>query len=682
MSVNFLVLVSKKVVIIMVSEWVKKTRKEIIEKSKINQNNEPAAPIEIGDLQVIVPINNHKLKAGYDVESKMWFVQLLNSDTVIFQRFSKQFLPENSKIFNDLKIYITDLELVPKKEARKALTQIFARITPSLLNFKNSVTCATCATCATTYASKPELKKNFFSDPNLLPKKYNPSVGFFSDKYYFGFNLIYPTPMVDSRTGEIIEVDVEKLTWVFEDHSCSIIDNKFIKDNRIKLNNVLFQKDMPRWSLSEIKSFVEYEGMPKNYKVVEPKELFERIRALYKKYVDFSDEESYDLHAIWDIGTYFFTIFDCYPYINLWGLRGSGKSKVMACSSLIAYNPEQFVNMTPATLFRIIEQNKPTLYIDEAENLWKQEKGEDDTTDIVALLNAGWMKGARVPRMEKEDGKQVPKYFDVYCPKMLASIKGLKGALQDRCITQVMVRASKDDFRGDLWPTEEDEEFQRVRDLLYPFALKYAKQIRYLYSTKDEGQQLQKEFNLSNRDWQIWKPLLVIAKIIDDELYERLGKYAEKITQEKEIPEEDDWKTKIYESILEWVDSDEVKTYYISDLKKIVDEKFVERVDYDSYGNEYKRYAKNIPSPSYIGKLLNKIGFKKYRKRSSGKVGYQLSKKIIFSLLQRQNVVAQDYLVAQVALDKKNDENAKNDGLKAYNGKIDNTFISCGKPRK
>jgi len=603
---------------------------------------------------VIEDINEkYKLKAGFN-NKKEWFLQLLNNKKIIWESTSKKFILDVKSVKNELENIFCDLDIVKKKkEARRLVNQKFVILRPNLHEIKRSVISVISVNSVITYGKKNSIYTLIFSS-DAITKQLHPSVGKINDHYYFGVMIPKKVPLV-TESGDVIgEKQEPQLVFVFDDHTHKIVDDEFQRDNNVQVNGELIMEKQ-RWDLENIKSFIEHTGvLIDHYKVIDAKELFNRIKELYKKYIYFDEEGFYDVLPLWDIGTYFFTLFDAYPYVDLWGLKRSGKTKVMTVSSLISFNAVKFVNMSEAALFRIVDQNKPTLYIDEAENLWKQDKGEDDTTDIVALLNAGWMKGDKVPRIEKTEGKQTAKYFDPYCPKMLGSIKGLKGALHDRCIKVVMVRTKKEDRRGDMWPSERDEEFAKIRNALYPFALKRWKEVDYYY------QHLEKEFNISDRDWQIWKPILVIAYIIDEELYKKIGKFAEEQTEAyiTESIDEESWDMKIYDALLENV-TDEEKKYPMSEIKSWVHAKFDEK--------------EKKPSSKWIGRHMNKIGFKKYKRREGKGVLYFLSKKIVYNVLEPLLQITLNAQNTQTTQDQKTPDDVKFLGLKAYKGNLDSS---------
>ena len=356
---------------------------------------------------------------------------------------------------------------------------------------------------------------------------------------------------------------------------------------------------------------------------IDAKSLFNAIVAQYETYIDFSQPEMAKIHTLWDMGTYLFPLFNAYPYMNIWGIKGCGKTKVMQLSMLMSLNGFSIVSTSPSALFRIVDYLKPTLYIDEAEKFYGNKKNtSEDTDSIKSMLNAGFMSGAKVIRSDKNE-PSILESFDVYCPKMFASINGLDGALNDRCISEVMVRTNKDD-RGDLWAVE-GKEFKQIRNNLYSWALENWSLIEMLYNT------CHKDFKISNRDWLIWKPLLSIAFSISVDLYNELGHFAEKYITEKRDEDEDGWERKISFALLEITRSKTEKNCYIRDIR-----------DYLSSQGEL---GEELPSSSFIGRFINKVGLKQYKVRGKNNY-YKLTRENVIDIIGRHYEIPQEYLPA------------------------------------
>ena len=250
-----------------------------------------------------------------------------------------------------------------------------------------------------------------------------------------------------------------------------------------------------------------------------PREVFEKIRAVYERYVELTDHRWYTVVALWVMGTYLFRLFEAYPYLAFTGLKGSGKSKTLELTSHLAFNAVNSVGISEASLFRLVTSMRCTLALDEAELL--HDRSNPKVQRIRELLNAGHRRGAYVYRQGKDrTGEFLTRRFEVYSPKLLASIRGLEDVLASRAITIVMLRANTD--RGSTVITDASEEWEYLRHLLYSFALRSFGAIR-------EAQRSASTLIANNRANDLWAPLLAIAKVVfgdDTQEFERAREFA------------------------------------------------------------------------------------------------------------------------------------------------------------
>jgi len=115
--------------------------------------------------------------------------------------------------------------------------------------------------------------------------------------------------------------------------------------------------------------------------------------------------------------------------------------------------------MTPANLYRPIEQWQPTVFMDEAETYAEQ-------NEIRALLNGSYRRGQLVPRqVETKDGYET-RFYDCFSMKALAGTKELADTLQSRCIIFRMSRATR---KVNLFIDEEQTLTLRNKLLMFRF---------------------------------------------------------------------------------------------------------------------------------------------------------------------------------------------------------------------
>ena len=322
----------------------------------------------------------------------------------------------------------------------------------------------------------------------------HPSQDFIGNKGYFTI------PSIEYKPGEM--EPFRNIYYVItSDRRLLELKNTLDFYNKYKL----YIKQLPaiknpetRWQKDLISKFL-FEG----YKP-DPIEFYKRLKDIYMKYCEMKDFQWYYILPLWVMGTYFYTIFETFPYIAFEGIKNTGKSKTARITSMrLSFNGMLSGDLTESSLFRIIESLRSTLGIDEAEFLKDPEKGQA----IRSLLNAGYFKGAKILRQEKTSkGSFMTQFYEVYSPKIIANTRGLEDTLESRTIKITMLRAK--DERGLILDTETSENWPGLRHDLYCFALCYFKEIREIYLHDPDVKIANNRYN------DLWCPLLSIAKSI------------------------------------------------------------------------------------------------------------------------------------------------------------------------
>ncbi len=262
-----------------------------------------------------------------------------------------------------------------------------------------------------------------------------------------------------------------------------------------------------RFSTKGIAAFIE-----KTHEVNIP-ELYKHIYAYIRRYIFLADTRVISYLSLWVMGTYLFSIFRYYPYIWLNAEKGSGKTLLMEILAAVAFNGELVTNPTEATLFRDVACNMTTLFIDEVENLRKQDK--DAVGAVMAVLNTGFCKSGNVKRMEKTpEGKFALRAFPTYSPKVFAGINEINDVLQDRTVRIRLLKKKDAEITERYKGTDEVLRLQgAIRDGLYTFALSYGDQVAQLYN--GEAGTIEGVEHLSGRELDIWEPVFLLANVVD-----------------------------------------------------------------------------------------------------------------------------------------------------------------------
>ena len=104
-----------------------------------------------------------------------------------------------------------------------------------------------------------------------------------------------------------------------------------------------------------------------------------------------------------------------------------GKTTALSVIRTLVPRALQSANITPAVLFRVVEEHAPTLLIDEADTFL----GEN--SELRGILNGGHNRlSAYVWRCDGEDN--TPRAFKVWTPKVIAMIGQLPDTLEDRSL--------------------------------------------------------------------------------------------------------------------------------------------------------------------------------------------------------------------------------------------------------
>jgi hypothetical protein len=174
-----------------------------------------------------------------------------------------------------------------------------------------------------------------------------------------------------------------------------------------------------------------------------------------------------DISSLYVLLTWVYEFSPTMPYLRVIGDWGSGKTRFLQVVGDICFRPI-FASgaTTPAPVFRILEQYRGTLVLDEADF-----KDSAAWTEIVKLLNNGYRPGMPVLRADKEDGKWYPRSYQVFGPKLISTRFPFHDeALESRCLTAEMLPLSRDDIPRVLPPTF-DTEVNDLRAKLLTFRL-------------------------------------------------------------------------------------------------------------------------------------------------------------------------------------------------------------------
>ena len=386
-----------------------------------------------------------------------------------------------------------------------------------------------------------------------------------------------------------------------------------------------------------LSNFVNYvEG-----KVVKANDVFNRIKALFEKFV-VVQKEFLNVIVCYIMMTYIYVLFQVIPYLWLNGERGTGKSTIMKIMSKLCFNAMFCSNVNPANIFRQIDNDGSTIILDEFEKMYGEDKQE-----IIKILNQGFNIDGVVPRCVGQNNKI--KKFRSFSPKIMGGISNIDDVLFERVIKYTTVKVK--DVK--ITKYREDNNVKRTVDNLvddlYIFGYIYADQIKNIYDNAEvsfEGYSL--------REDDLWNPLLCIAKVIDEEnqnkeVTDNILKYAKQLSNEKfKRNIENEPKLQLLYALYQYLDSG-----MLNHLVELNDKRQgVELGELYEYLSE-KDELKWIKGTSSLGRYLSQFfGFDKKREvgKENGqpllnikKTYYIFNKERILQIMKDNNIKVEDF---------------------------------------
>jgi uncharacterized protein DUF3631/uncharacterized protein DUF3854 len=172
-------------------------------------------------------------------------------------------------------------------------------------------------------------------------------------------------------------------------------------------------------------------------------DVLDAAREFVRRFVILSEHE-YDATALWIAHSYAFDAAYATPYLLIVSpAKKSGKTRLLEVLRPIVARPWNAVSPSEAALFRKIEQDRPTLLLDEIDAIFGAHS--ERTEPLRAILNAGNRPDFTIPRCVGDGSNQRVVDFSVYCPKALAGINTgrLPDTITDRSIRLSLKRKTR-----------------------------------------------------------------------------------------------------------------------------------------------------------------------------------------------------------------------------------------------
>lgn len=230
--------------------------------------------------------------------------------------------------------------------------------------------------------------------------------------------------------------------------------------------------------------------------------VLDEIEAAVRHFVVLQSEEAYHAVALWTAHTHFMAHLDCTPRLLLTSPeKQSGKTRVLEVVGPLCHNPITQSSTSTAYIFRRVELGMVTLLFDEADATFAP---GHDREDLRSLLNAGFARGASVGRCEPNTLE--PREYATFAPVALCGIGDcIPETVRDRAVAIRLRRKLPGESVNRLMRRHWAVQAPELRDRIAAWAY-------------DDGEKLGEAYpapllELSDRAWDIWEPLVMIADL-------------------------------------------------------------------------------------------------------------------------------------------------------------------------
>lgn len=245
------------------------------------------------------------------------------------------------------------------------------------------------------------------------------------------------------------------------------------------------------------------------------------VERILDTYVVFPSEEARDAVTLWVAHAHVFFAFESTPRLSISSREpGSGKSRVLEILEHLVPTPLYGLNITPGVMWHSIEHSAPTMLFDEVDTIFGKNGSSGAYRTLRGIINGGHRKGATVPRLvgSNSDVKQ----FKIFSPVAMAGLGSLPDTIKTRSV-EIKMRKRK--------PGQEVMPF-RLRTA--GNALRYARRQLEEWSM-DAAEQLSTvtpDMPVSDRDADVWEPLIAIGDLAGNEWSERARRACEELTHQ------------------------------------------------------------------------------------------------------------------------------------------------------
>lgn len=234
--------------------------------------------------------------------------------------------------------------------------------------------------------------------------------------------------------------------------------------------------------------------------------ILDRVEAFIRPYLALPSVHALVVIVLWTAHTYAAKEFYVTPRLILDSAEaGSGKTRVLELMALLVYKPELLLSPTTAAIFRMLfdEEEPISLLFDETDAIFNA-KTMGNYEDLRALLNAGYKRGATIPRCVGDASKMKVTRFRVFAPVVLAGIAGgMPKTITTRAVTIHMRKRARSEKVAQYRERDAELEAKPIAHDLAAWVTSIREELGEARPKMPDG--------VEDRPAEVWEALLAVA---------------------------------------------------------------------------------------------------------------------------------------------------------------------------
>jgi hypothetical protein len=233
-----------------------------------------------------------------------------------------------------------------------------------------------------------------------------------------------------------------------------------------------------------------------------PVQPLDEVQTYIGRFCRFRDSHALVAVTLWAAHAHMVEKFHTTPRLMLSSPEaGSGKTRVLEVLDLLVPEPMFCLSASPAAIFRTLAGRPITLLVDEVDAIFSRRGSEDANEDLRAMLNAGYKRGASIPRCvgPRHDVQQ----FQVFCATALAGLGDLPDTIMSRSIIIRMRKRAAHEHVEPFRTREQELPGHELRERLATWACTVAEACGAAWPAMPDG--------IIDRPAEVWEPLIAVA---------------------------------------------------------------------------------------------------------------------------------------------------------------------------